>query len=329
MSVRKTCYALLLCFLLVMPLCIPVGATESTDFTDLHGHWAESQLQWAVDRGYLAGTSDTTLAPNQGLTRGMAAMILYRYSGSPTVQYSNRFLDVTPEDYYSKAVSWADQAGLMSGRGDGIFAPRENVTRVEFLTVLYRLRVKNYGVPEIVGMNNWVTLADYNDQTEVSAYARESVGWAVGDLFLAHSNTEGNSNFIRPKDVATRAEIVTLLSRYDCLVVGNAAQVYVVHPEEITTIIFRYGGSAPYEIINSEAIESFCERVNGFTYDHMIRTKNVGAPGVYYYVWLKDKTGTVVRHMMLSVNGIDGYEKTVLDGTEIFSLSWLQSLKAV
>ena len=122
---------------------------------------------------------------------------------------------------------------------------------------------------------------------------------------------------------------MTLLSRYDCLVVGNAAQVYVLHPEEITTITFRHGSSAPYDIVKPEAIESFCERVNGFTYDHMIRTKNIVAPGAYYYVWVKDKTGAVVRHMTLSVNGIDGCEKTALDGTEIFSLSWLQSLKTV
>lgn len=58
----------------------------------------------------------------------------------------------------------------------------------------------------------------------------------------------------------------------------------------------------------------------------MVRTKNTSAPGIYYYVWLKDKTSAVVRRMTLSVNGIDGCEKTVTDGNEIFPLSWLQGL---
>lgn len=324
---RKTCYALLLCFLMVVPLCLPAGAAECAGFQDLRGHWAESQLQWAVGQEYLSGTSDTTLEPDQSLTRGMAALLLYRYAGSPAAPDGSRFLDVAAQAPYAKAVAWAEQTGLMLGRGDGRFAPQEPVTREEFLTVLYRLRVKDHGVPETVGANNWVTLADYDDQGTVSAYARESVAWAVGDLFLAHSSTEGGHSWIRPKDAATRAESVTLLSRYDCLVAGNAAKVYAVHPEEIGTITFRHGSAAPYDVTKPEAIAAFCERINGFTYDHMIRTKNTGAPGAYYYVWLKDKTGAVIRQMELSVNGIDGCEKTVLDGAETFSLSWLQGLK--
>ena len=119
---------------------------------------------------------------------------------------------------------------------------------------------------------------------------------------------------------------MTLLSRYDCLVAGNPAQVCVIHPEQIATITFRPGSAAPYDVTDPAAIQAFAERVNGFTYDHMVRTKNTSAPGAYYYVWLKDKTGAVVRRMTLSVNGIDGCEKTVTDGSEIFPLSWLQGL---
>ena len=174
-----------------------------------------------------------------------------------------------------------------------------------------------------MGQNNWVTLADYGDQDTVSAYARESLAWAVGDLFLAYS---GTANFLRPRDAVTRAEVVTLLSRYDCLVAGNPAQVCVIHPEQIATITFRPGSAAPYDVTGPAAIQAFAERVNGFTYDHMVRTKNTSAPGIYYYVWLKDKTGAVVRRMTLSVNGIDGCEKTVTDGSELFPLSWLQGL---
>ena len=256
----------------------------------------------------------------------MAAVILYRYAGSPTAGENSRFSDVPAGAYYAKAVAWVDQAGLMSGRGNGRFAPQANMTREEFLTVLYRLRVQTYGVPEQVGENNWVTLADYGDQDTVSAYARESLAWAVGDLFLAYSGTGGTDNFLRPKDTVTRAEVVTLLSRYDCLVAGNPAQVCVIHPEQIATITFRPGSAAPYDVTGPAAIQAFAERVNGFTYDHMVRTKNTSAPGIYYYVWLKDKTGAVVRRMTLSVNGIDGCEKTVTDGNEIFPLSWLQGL---
>ena len=325
-TIGKRGAGLLLSALLALSLCLPVSAADSTGYTDLRGHWAESQLQWAAEQGYLTGTSATTLSPNKPLTRGMAAVILYRYAGSPVAGESSKFSDVPAGAYYAKAVAWAEQTGLMSGWGNGRFVPQADVTREEFLTVLYRLRVQTYGVPEQVGQNNWVTLADYDDQDTVSAYARESLAWAVGDLFLAHSSTAGTANFLCPKDAVTRAEVVTLLSRYDCLMAGNPAQVCVIHPEEIATITFRHGSAAPYDVTDPAAIQAFAERVNGFTYDHMVCTKNTSAPGIYYYVWLKDKTGAVVRRMTLSVNGIDGCEKTVTDGSEIFPLSWLQGL---
>ncbi len=325
--IGKRSVGLLLSALLALSLCLPVSAVGGAGYADLRGHWAESQLQWAVEKGYLTGTSATTLSPNKPLTRGMAAVILYRYAGSPAAGESSRFSDVPAGAYYAKAVAWAEQTGLMSGRGNGRFVPQVDVTREEFLTVLYRLRVQTYGVPEQVGQNNWVTLADYDDQDAVSAYARESLAWAVGDLFLAHSSTAGTANFLRPKDAVTRAEVVTLLSRCDCLAAGNPAQVCIIHPEEIATITLRHGSAAPYDVTDPAAIQAFAERVNGFTYDHMLRTKPTSAPGAYYYVWLKDKTGAVVRQMALSVNGIDGCEKTGTDGSEVFSFSWLQSLQ--
>ncbi len=150
-TIGKRGAGLLLSALLALSLCLPVSAAGGAGYTDLRGHWAESQLQWAVEQGYLTGTSATTLSPNKTLTRGMAAVILYRYAGSPTAGENSRFSDVPAGAYYAKAVAWVDQAGLMSGRGNGRFAPQANMTREEFLTVLYRLRVQTYGVPEQVG----------------------------------------------------------------------------------------------------------------------------------------------------------------------------------
>ena len=168
-TIGKRGAGLLLSALLALSLCLPVSAAGGAGYTDLRGHWAESQLQWAVEQGYLTGTSATTLSPNKTLTRGMAAVILYRYAGSPTAGENSRFSDVPAGAYYAKAVAWVDQTGLMSGRGNGRFAPQANMTREEFLTVLYRLRVQTYGVPEQVGQNNWVTLADYGDHPHEGA----------------------------------------------------------------------------------------------------------------------------------------------------------------
>lgn len=70
-TIGKRGAGLLLSALLALSLCLPVSAAGGAGYTDLRGHWAESQLQWAVEQGYLTGTSATTLSPNKTLTRGI------------------------------------------------------------------------------------------------------------------------------------------------------------------------------------------------------------------------------------------------------------------
>ena len=138
-TIGKRGAGLLLSALLALSLCLPVSAAGGAGYTDLRGHWAESQLQWAVEQGYLTGTSATTLSPNKTLTRGMAAVILYRYAGSPTAGENSRFSDVPAGAYYAKAVAWASDKGIVAGYSETQFGPEDTITREQLAVILFRI----------------------------------------------------------------------------------------------------------------------------------------------------------------------------------------------
>ncbi len=56
------------------------------------------------------------------LTRGQLATILYRLAGSPETSGKSPFTDVAEGRYYSDAVAWAAENGIVTGITDTLFA---------------------------------------------------------------------------------------------------------------------------------------------------------------------------------------------------------------
>lgn len=51
---------------------------------------------------------------------------------------STGFSDVNPGDWFAEAVTYCRDNNLMAGKDNGRFAPNDNMTRAELVTVLYR-----------------------------------------------------------------------------------------------------------------------------------------------------------------------------------------------
>ena len=79
--------------------------------------------------GLMAGTSDTAFAPEGTLTRAMLAAILYRVSGTPAVSAPPAFSDAEAGAWYSDAVAWAAETGVISGCNGGTFGVNDPATR--------------------------------------------------------------------------------------------------------------------------------------------------------------------------------------------------------
>ena len=113
----------------------------SNPFTDvkLSSYYYDAVL-WAVKNGVTSGTSATTFHPDNTVTRGQTVTFLYRNAGSPDVETMGSFTDVAATSYYAQAVAWAVENDVAKGVSETAFAPNDNCTRAQIVTMIYRCR---------------------------------------------------------------------------------------------------------------------------------------------------------------------------------------------
>lgn len=168
--------------------------------------WFADGVAYVTKNNLMNGISKKEFAPNDAMTRAMLVTVLYRAEGEPSVSSGVSFADVNTESYYSDAVAWAEQNGIVSGVGEDKFAPDECITREDIATIIYRYAKYK----EINPQGAWAIRLDYGDLAEISDYAVESVMYCKLKGILS-----GNENgLFGAKAFATRAEVATVLLRF-------------------------------------------------------------------------------------------------------------------
>ena len=97
-------------------------------------------VAWAVENGVAKGVSETAFAPNASCTRAQIVTFLWRAQQSPTSGGENPFADVSADAYYYNAVLWAVENDVAKGVSETAFAPDDNCTRAQIVTLIYRCR---------------------------------------------------------------------------------------------------------------------------------------------------------------------------------------------
>lgn len=178
------------------------GECPSQKFTDVKQDiWYHEAIDYMVANGYLYGVSETVMAPNATLTRGMMATLFYRIAGNQKVEGKTAFTDVRSGRWYSDAILWAEMNGFVKGTSSTTFCPDLNATREMAITVLYR-----YAQGEADTTDH---LSGFKDASRVSGWAREAVNWAVGEGII-----QGDGTGLNPKRAMTRAEFAQMLFNY-------------------------------------------------------------------------------------------------------------------
>ena len=77
-------------------------------------------------------------APNATLDRATLATVLYREAGEPAAKGTASFTDIAEGQWYTDAVNWAAEQGVVNGYPDGSFKPEQTATRAEVAVMLYR-----------------------------------------------------------------------------------------------------------------------------------------------------------------------------------------------
>lgn len=180
-------------------------ARVETVFSDIPaGKWYTKAVQNVYEKGLMQGVSPTAFSPFSSMSRGMMVTVLHRMDGAPETAPVS-FGDVRDGAWYANSVSWAASNGVVYGYSDGRFGPTDDITREQVAVMLYR-----YAAYKGFDTAARADLSGYEDLDKVHGYAREAMEWAVA-VGLIHGRS---TVCLAPRDMASRAEVAQLLSRF-------------------------------------------------------------------------------------------------------------------
>ena len=177
------------------------GATTEASFLDVQdpGQYYYDAVLWAVKNNITNGVGGGMFAPDNTCKREQVVTFLWRAMGSPEPASTYcPFTDIAQGNYYYKAVLWAAENDITKGKATDKFAPKDTVTRAEFVTFLWRAQ----------GKPGCSTSSPFWD-VPGGSYYYDAVLWAAENDITKGKTAEK----FAPKDPCTRGQVVTFLYR--------------------------------------------------------------------------------------------------------------------
>ena len=150
----------------------------------------------------------TAFAPNATMTRAMLVSVLWRLAGAPAPKAPNTFVDVPDGAWYTDAVTWAAENGVVSGIGGSRFDPSGFVTREQTAEILY-----NYAHSKGYDVSARADLTAFPDAGSVSGWAEEALSWANAAGLINGTVRDGRT-ILDPQGSASRAQVAMILMNY-------------------------------------------------------------------------------------------------------------------
>ena len=181
--------------------------TETISFLDVKkSDWFYEAVSYAVENVLMSGMSEDIFAPNTPLTREMLAVVLYNVEGQPEGTEANTFTDVKGDMWYTDAILWANENGIVAGYDNGAYGVGDLITREQFATILYRYaQFKGYDTTQ-----GGMAVREFSDYENISDYARPAMAWAVNAGIMGGMD----DGTLMPQGKATRAEAATMLMNF-------------------------------------------------------------------------------------------------------------------
>ncbi len=166
--------------------------------------WYYGSVKYVYENALMNGIGDG-FGPLESMTRAMLVTVLHRLSGAYKPEGSCAFSDIPVGEWYSDAVTWASENGIVNGISNSLFAPDEDITREQLATILFRYAEKmGYDISQRAD------LSQFADATDASDWAIDAISWAnASGIVNGTSNTS-----LSPLGIATRSEVATMLMRF-------------------------------------------------------------------------------------------------------------------
>ncbi len=171
--------------------------------------WQYEPAMYVYQRGVMNGkgldaNGNVIFAPEDVLTRQELAQILYNAEGTPEIAYSDTFSDVADGQWYTSAVLWAAEQGIVSGYPGGSFGVDDPITREQAAVMLYKYaKYRGYDISARAEFDQ------FSDADSIHDWAVEELSWAV-----ANGVINGKIGILDPLGDATRAESAAMLKNF-------------------------------------------------------------------------------------------------------------------
>jgi hypothetical protein len=171
--------------------------------------WFYDYVMYVYANGIMVGTSVTPplFSPNANIDRGMIVTMLYRLANEPSIAgLENPFTDVNAGRWYTDAVIWAADNGILSYVVDGtLFAPTTNVTREQMATFMHNFAIYTGETAPIMAL---IELGFY-DTADISQAALPGVIYSyLNGIIIGRPG-----NIFDPQGLLTRAETAAMIQR--------------------------------------------------------------------------------------------------------------------
>lgn len=202
---------------------VPVSAADVKDFADVAADsWYYDSVDFVAERDYMNGTSATTFSPDDNMTRAMFVTVMARVAGAQTDNNAvTEFTDVPSGQWYTGAVQWGVEKGLVQGHGDGTFGTNDPITRQDTAVLAQRF-LKWYSEATGLTPETGAKVDSFTDASSISDYAKDAVEYCR-QIGLLTGYEDGS---FQPLKSITRAEAATILKRMTFLAEGVLTVTY-------------------------------------------------------------------------------------------------------
>ena len=169
--------------------------------------WFHDYVEYVYMLGIMQGKyNGTVFEPLSPVLRAEFTLMLHRLEGLPEVDIENTFPDVPNGDWYTDAVLWANDAGIVTGYSNGRFDPLNSITREQMAVMMFRYA--NY-----LGLDTSqrASYAHYQDAANVQDFAEEAMSWAVATGLISGKYDQ---TLLDPQGSTSRAECATIMTRF-------------------------------------------------------------------------------------------------------------------
>lgn len=180
------------------------------DFPSLQ--WYHDAVAYCLKNSIMTLSDGGVFGVDEVVTRSMMADAIWALEGKPGYDKESIFSDVPHTHPSYPSITWASNAGIITGYNETTFAPKDILTREQAVSILWRY-AKYKGLDVSLGQNT--NTLSYNDALSISEYALPAMSWGCTSGIISGIPEKDSALLnLLPKGNLSRAQLAVMLMKF-------------------------------------------------------------------------------------------------------------------